>query len=404
MGKNQSEYDLSILSGKHYSKSNALVNSKGKSNLLAQKLFAIAIQQAEEDKKTGILTTTLHGTDLKKIFGVNKNRGSFYDEIRALVEPIKGRPSLLDWRVIFTDDVTKKVEGINIITDCTFEDGIFQIRFNNKVNKQVRELKQNYTVFSLVETIPLKSLYSFKLYEILKAEYDKQDYYAKKNNTWEPNAAYIMDIDITDLKLRFGIIDASISPEITQALKKSNPDYKEIERLTENLPKEIKKDHIKYKRFDSFRKATLDVAQKELEEKTSISFEYEQIKAGRGGKTVGIRFTIHKKQEEFKENSLTDAEKIDFLDDLYSLINEHLGFKDYPAIAEAAHYNMDLIKEKYEMAQSQEIDNLAGWLIKALKEDYSMPVKSMKKAPENWKFEQRQMSLDDMEDALIDNF
>ena len=114
--------------------------------------------------------------------------------------------------------------------------------------------------------------------------------------------------------------------------------------------------------------------------------------------------TSRLKQEEFKENSLTDAEKIDFLDDLYSLINEHLGFKDYPAIAEAAHYNMDLIKEKYEMAQSQEIDNLAGWLIKALKEDYSMPVKSMKKAPENWKFEQRQMSLDDMEDALIDNF
>ena len=36
------------------------------------------------------------------------------------------------------------------------------------------------------------------------------------------------NLNITDLKLRFGIIDASISPEITQALKKSNPDYKEI--------------------------------------------------------------------------------------------------------------------------------------------------------------------------------
>ena len=179
MGRRKSEeYNIDLLKGKNYSKSNALVNSKGKANLLAQKLFAIGIQQAKEDK-TGILTAELRGTDLRKVFG-NTN-GSFYDEIKSLVEPIQGKPSLMDWRIVYSDDTTKSVEAINIVTDCKFEDGIFQMRFNNKVNKEIRELKQNYTVFSLAETIPLKSIYSFKLYEMLKSEYDRQDYIAKKS-------------------------------------------------------------------------------------------------------------------------------------------------------------------------------------------------------------------------------
>ncbi len=41
-----SQPDFTILEGKYYSKSNALVNAKGKGSLLSQKLFAVGIQQA----------------------------------------------------------------------------------------------------------------------------------------------------------------------------------------------------------------------------------------------------------------------------------------------------------------------------------------------------------------------
>ncbi len=410
MGKATEKYDFSALSGRHYQKSNALVNSKGKANLLAQKLNAVCIQQAVEDEKTGILTATIRGTDLKKIFGTNS--GSFYDKIKALVYPAKNKPSLMDWRIIYTDDESKTIEVINIIMDCKFEDGELQVRYNDKVNKQIRQLKNNYTVYSLAETIPLKSIYSFRLYEILKAEYDKQDYWAKKNGTWQPGAVYVLDIDIIDLKLRFGIIDATTSTEITNALKKSNPDYKKIEELVEKLPDELKEEHIQYKRFDNFKRKALEAPKKELAEKASIYFDYEQLKSGRGGKTTAIRFYIHKKQrkteivESEKTLNLSDEQKEDFLDELRDIFDNKIKkTKDLRSIAEAANYDMDLIEEKYEYSKAQDVENLVGWMIKAIQEDYSAPVSAKPKRTKDSfnNFEQRDIDFDELEEALIDN-
>ncbi len=81
--KKESSYDLSILKGRHYSKSNALINAKGTTSLLAQKIFSVGIQQAQLDNMTGQLVATLYGSDLRRIFS-NKS-GSFYDHIKALV-------------------------------------------------------------------------------------------------------------------------------------------------------------------------------------------------------------------------------------------------------------------------------------------------------------------------------
>ncbi len=402
MGK-KDKYDLSVLSGMHYQKSNALINSKGKANLLAHKLFAIGIQQAKEDKKTGILTATLRGTDLKKIFGTNS--GSFYNKIKALVYPGKNNPSILDWRIILFDDVNQRVEAINVITDCTFVDGILEIRFNNKLNNQIREMKANYTIFLLSETIPLKSIYSYRLYEILKSEYDKQEYLTKKNGTWKPNAVHILDIDITDLKLRFGVIDASTSTEITNALMKSSPNYLEIEKLAEKLPDELKEEHVKFKRFDNFKRNTLDKPQAELAKKTSIYFEYEQLKKGKGGKTTGIRFYIHKKQnqsdviEEPRLELLTE-EKEEFLDNLSDTIQQKLKPKELRSIAEAANYDMEIIKEKYELSKAQNVDNFVGWMISAIKDDYSPATKAMKYA--DFKYLNTN-NYDEFEEALFEN-
>lgn len=405
MGKTTENYDFNVLSGRHYKKSNALINSKGKANLLAQKLFAVGIQQAVEDEKTGILESVMYGTDLKKIFGTT-NSGSFYDKIKALVNPVKNKPSLLDWRVIFTDDESKKIEAINVIMDCSFENGVLKIRYNDKVNKQIKDLQANYTVLSLAETIPLSSIYSFKLYEILKSEYDKQDCIAKKNGTWKPNTVYVVEIDITDLKLRFGIIDASTSIEITNALKQENPDFKKIEKLADelvnSLPDNLRKEHIKYKRFDNFKKQAIEIPKKELAEKTSIYFDYEPIRSGRGGKTTAIRFYIHKKLNEANsvdKVKLSDEEKDNFLDDLIDLFEGKIKkTKDRRAIAEAANYNYDLIEEKYKLSQTQNIDNLVGWLISAIKEDYQKPISTIKN---NYDFEESDTVYD--EELLLDN-
>ena len=158
MGRKKTQDSITdILSSKKYTKSNALVNSKGKAGLLAEKLFAVGIQRAVEDEKTGVLTTVIRGKELKKIF--QTNRGSFYADVSALVDPpTNGAPSLLDWRIILKDDESQTIEAMNVITDCSFKRGVFEIRFNSKITPQVRRLQANYTIFPLEDTMPLKSI------------------------------------------------------------------------------------------------------------------------------------------------------------------------------------------------------------------------------------------------------
>ena len=403
-------YNLSLLSGKQYSKSNSLINAKGKSSLMAQKLFAIGIQQAEEDE-SGALVSTIRGTDLRKIFG-NSN-GSFYDEIKSLVEPIKGRPSLLDWRVVFTDDTTKTLEAINVVTDCKFEDGIFNMSFNKKVKDQIWQLKSNYTIFSLTETIPLKSIYSFRMFEMLKAEYDRQEWLAKKNGSYQSGETYITDVNLTDLKLKLGIIDPSANEQIMKAVKKDSPDYDKIEELAQD-----QKDSIKYKRFSDFRAATIDVAQKELKEKTSISFDYEQLKSGRGGKTTAIRFFIHqnRKVEEKIVDSviqepiheLSEAEKYMVAFKTQTLLGtEYFSMENILSIVKAADYDMDKISQAHDLflKSSAEIPNPTGWMIDAIKKGYQASRPKASRAANNafQNFPQHQYDFELLEQQLLDN-
>lgn len=397
-------YDLSLLSGKQYSKSNSLINAKGKSSLMAQKLFAIGIQQAEEDS-SGTLVSTIRGSDLRKIFG-NTN-GSFYDEIKSLVEPVKGRASLLDWRVVYTDDTTKSLEAINVVTDCKFEDGIFNMSFNKKVKDQIWQLKSNYTVFALTETIPLKSIYSFRIFEMLKAEYDRQEWMAKKNGTYVPGETYIADINLTDLKLKLGIIDPNASDQILRAVKKNSPDYNQIENLAQG-----QKDSVKYKRFSDFRAATLDVAQKELKEKTSISFEYEQLKSGRGGKTTAIRFFIRQNKKAVEDqpaaakpvqSSISEAEKYTVAFRAQTLLGTELfSMEDILAIIKAADYDIQKIETAHRimLSTTSPIENPTGWIIEAIRKNYN-DTKPVRNSFNN--FKQNTYDFNLLEKQLLDN-
>ncbi len=413
--KKQSEEDITdILNSRKYNKSNALINSKGSAGIMAEKLFAIGIQQAVEDEKTGILTTTMRGKELKALFGTNS--GSFYDKIKLLVDPpSKKDPSLLDWRLIYTDDTTKKVEGINVIMDASFDDGVFILRFNNKINNQVRKLQANYTSFSLAETMPLKSLYSFKLYEILKAEYERQDYLEKKKGTWQPNSTYLMEMHIVDLKLRMGVIDVAWSPELTAEIKKAEPDYDVIEKMADELSKQLSpealKDYNKYKRIDNFKKNVLDRAMTELDAKTSIHFTYKPLSGGAGGKIYGFRFYISRKIKEQKNEEviddapkkvLSDDEKLEKIFEIKMLLDSSFSMKDIRIIAEQAEYDVEKVKNAYKLMQEskEDVKNKVAWLRSAIKENYQSNSYKSNKFND---FQQNTYDFEELENQLLDN-
>jgi plasmid replication initiation protein len=413
MGREKTQDSITeILSSKKYTKSNALVNAKGKAGLLAEKLFAVGIQRAVEDEKTGILTTTIRGIELKKIF--QTNRGSFYADVSALVDPpTNDSPSLLDWRIIYKDDNSQTIEAMNVITDCSFKKGVFEIRFNSKITPQVRRLQANYTVFSLADTMPLKSIYSFKLYEILKSEYDKQDYVAKKEESWQPNAVYIMDMHIVDLKLRVGVIDSSWSSEISEELRKLEPNYDIIEKIVDEQLKnegvidKNKKTYKSYKRIDNFKKNVLDRARDELKEKTSIKFEYKNLTGGPGGKINGIRFFISRNTKdsdniEISENpkeALSKEEKFEILDSIADIIGDSFSYKEIKIIAEKSEYNIEKVKSAYNvMRQSKtRIDNPIAWMISAIENNYQNKNNSFSN------FKQNTYDFAKLEEQLLEN-
>ncbi len=390
-----------ILAKKNYRKSNDLINSKGKTSLLVQKLLSISIQQAELNDK-GMLTASIYGTDIKKLFGVTGN--NFYETIKKAVQPKKGKPSIMDYRIIITNDAEKKFEAINVVTDCTFENGVFSIRFNDKVTKELWELKSNYTTFRLEETLSLKSIYSFRLYEILKSEYDRQDYILKKQGK-PTQMPYICEMHLTDLKLKLGIIDTQVDNEIVSALKKASPDYEKIEILAAN-----DEEGKKYKEYADLKKNALNRGKKELKEKTDIYYNFEPVKSGRGGKTQAVRFFIYSKYPRLDEEiikeaaALTEEEKDDIVDKISEIINEKLKPREYKQIAEVAGYDIEKIKKAYDVACSSTIDrSLAGFMISAIKEDWDKGVPVKKNDGWHGEYVQQEIDFEELEAKLVEN-
>jgi plasmid replication initiation protein len=278
------------------------------------------------------------------------------------VEPQKNKASLLDWRIIYKDKEEQKIEASNVITDVSFRDGRLTMRYNSKIKKYITGLKNNYTVLNLSETLTFTSIYTYRLYEVLKAE---MDYQRALNHSDGP---YVVTYELTDLKLMLGIIDPQENSDIAKALKKESPDFEKIERKAEESGQN------KMSNYTDFRRYALERAKKELNKKSSIRVDYEPVRMGRGGKVVSVRFKLTRAgQEKAKEKIPAPGKDIfELLDELQQLMTEKISVTDAKSIIEAA--DMDMTKVRYAYSLSRKtahIDNLTGWMISAIKNGYT---------------------------------
>lgn len=114
--------------------------------------------------------------------------------------------------------------------------GTVTVRLDEDLQKYVLGLLDNYTQYSLLSTLPMKSSYSFRIYELLKS------YAYKKSHTF----------DIDDLKSKLSATN--------------------------------------YINFKDFRRKVIEVAVKEINEYTDIEVSWEPITKGR--KVVEVKFYI----------------------------------------------------------------------------------------------------------------
>jgi len=117
------------------------------------------------------------------------------------------------------------------------EEDLIKLKFNIKMEKYILNLKNNFTTYELSTILSFDSVYTTRIYEILKVKYDQYRRYKNDDNI-------LFETNLDEFKKFLGI---------------------------EN----------KYPRFFDFNKRVLEPVQKELEEKADIHLLYKTVKTSR---------------------------------------------------------------------------------------------------------------------------
>jgi plasmid replication initiation protein len=216
-----------------------------KSNALIRAHWTI--ESVWEPRLIAILASKVHVNDedfklyeisASSILGKKRHGGHDYKELEAVIKGMIGR-------VIEINEGPDIVNLYSIFSRCSInrKTGIISMRFDSDLKKHYLQLKERFTQYSLAEFMSLPSTYSQRLYEILKSWSDKPT----------------VDIELNELS---DMLD---------------------------VPKSFRKD------FGAFRRKVLEQAHRDIVEReySSLWFDWEPIKQGRGGKVTAVRFVFN---------------------------------------------------------------------------------------------------------------
>ncbi|MCB2362166.1 replication initiation protein [Clostridium estertheticum] len=325
-------------------KSNNLINCNYDLSLQEQKIIltlASMVQPQDENFKPYIFKIK----DFMKLLGIDNK--SKYTEIPKITKELMQK--------VFEIKKGNKVTQLAWLSSAEYEKGtgMVELEFSPKLKPYMLGLKEFYTSYKLDNVLSLKSKYSVRLYEILKS-----NLYRK----------YI-EIEVEDFKNMVGAKEKA------------------------------------YNIYNNFKNRILIRAQKELAEKTDINFTYQEIKTGR--KITSIKFCISTNKTTCKNEIAATLEKINpklqqNMDDI-NLVKEiiHEPITDIEAlkILISAKGDINIIKEKYSYSLSvPKIENMVGWIIDAIKNDYKSPKGKANKFNE---YEQREYDFEELEKKLL---
>lgn len=236
--------------------------------------------------------------------------------------------------------------------------GYVELEFSPRLKPYMLQLKDLFTRYRLANILNMKSKYSPKLYELLKAnEFKKQKFF---------------EIDIDKLRELF------------------------------------KADDI-YPLYADFKRHIIIKTQKELKKYTDIAFDFEEIKTGR--KVTSIKFIIKANEATYNkpvedlphlESKNTPKEEKPLeskLEPLRAIMDKSITNLEIKKIYDAGKGNLEKIIKIYYYAKDKEVDNLVGYMIKLLKDGYNEPKKNVPKSKKD--FTERDYDYDDLERKLL---
>lgn len=370
-----------------YKKSNFLISAKYKSSLLENKILAVSLTKVRKDEN-GQLISTVTASELKKY--MKKTNGSFYDQLYSCADNLANR------QIVMEDRENNKFMILNIVQTALYDNGKFTIKYNSDLEKYLYGLQQNFTKLSLPVMMSFKSVYSFRLYELLKSK----AYYPRDKKKSEN--LFRITFSLSELKLDLGAVNSSYD-RVQRVLKSSSPDYdKAVEAAKEKT----------FARWGDFKDRVIDVAVKEINSlpEACMNVSYELGKSGRGGKVYEVSFIVRltsgiSQMEEpdvvFSPSITADMNIVEMIDNL--LEDEDMRVKDIKAIAIAAENDFERVQNAYDIYKKQKVRaaNFTGWMIAAIKNGYTASKKYTGSSFHD--FEQNEYDFDQLEMELLSN-
>lgn len=242
----QLSFDFCLDTRNYVCQANALVGGKQALKLNSAKLIRAAIMQVvrdDEELKPYIITIA----ELSQLLQVPKS--NIYRDIDDITNDITNNP------VYIREEVGKKVRWIKIpwVTRCEYNSDIgVAIKLNDELKPFLLNLKEHYTQYTLDNILVMKSVYAIRLYELLQSKI------------------------------------------MTNILPKSGTDIElTVETIRECCVSEKKETKESYKTFSNLRNRVIDIAVKEINEKTLYTLSYDYVKKGKS--VIGLIFHINMK-------------------------------------------------------------------------------------------------------------
>src|SRR5690606_14240915 len=244
--------EAEILGEKHYKQHNAITSGRYDFTACQLDILFMLLSSLEEDE----LSYTIRAKDIELLTGREWN----YQQLRKSTEDMGSRMFEIE-----TDEYYQQIWLFQQVKYLKGQ-GAFEVMISEPAKPLFFELKNNFTHFQLKSVLGCTSSYAKRLY-MLACQ-------------WRTIGKFPKPIPIVELKQMLGLVD-----------KKGNEQYSEI---------------------TGFKKFVLEVAKKQINQNTGISFDYELYKRGRSYEYIQIYVSISKdkpKQLEIDYNKPVNDQK-----------------------------------------------------------------------------------------------
>ncbi len=248
------KYITKIENGFKVSKSNSLIRAAYKLTTNEQKLILIAISLISPDDKD----FHTYEITIKTIAEILKvKRKDLHKSIENITFNILKKPFK------YVNDKNERVQ-LNWFSICKYKEGIVKFRFDPEIKSLLLDLKENFTSYYLGYAVKLKSRHAIRMYELLR----------------QVKSIVNVIFELEELRYLLGIE------------KEEYPDYY------------------------MFKKRIILASQKELKEKTDISFDFKEIKKVR--RVIKLKFIV--KPNTRKVEEAEDSDLFNFNNLTYNLL------------------------------------------------------------------------------------